>query len=96
MPLTMRGLAKLVEECGELSQIAAKKMTCMDSDWHWDGNGSLKDRLEDEIADVLAAVGVVSLNFGLDDSRMAERVARKMKLFMEWDAKKDDPPKKGI
>ncbi|MBK6589868.1 MAG: hypothetical protein IPG22_16395 [Acidobacteria bacterium] len=78
------GLVKLVEECGELQQIAAKKMARMDTDEHWDGAGSLKERLEDEIGDVMAAVSVVVGNFDLDDDRIFARGDRKRELFEKW------------
>ncbi len=32
MTMTANGLAKLVEECGELTQVAAKKMACPDKE----------------------------------------------------------------
>lgn len=82
--LEKQGLVKLVEECGELIQIASKKMACMESDEHWDGAGSLKERLEDEASDVLAAIEVVVENLGLDRRRLMERKARKHRLFYEW------------
>ena len=34
------GLTKLIEECGELVQIAAKKQAYFDTDTHPDGKGS--------------------------------------------------------
>lgn len=46
-----KGLAKLIEECGELQQIAGKKLAYYTTDEHPDGQGPLSTRLEDEIAD---------------------------------------------
>lgn len=82
--LEKNGLVKLVEECGELTQIAAKKMTRMDSDIHWDGKGKISTRLEDEIGDVLAAVAIVVENFGLKQGKIERRLEKKYKLFKEW------------
>lgn len=98
--LEKNGLVKLSEECGELivecielylarkcarlSQVAAKKMTRMDSDEHWDGAGSLKERLENEIADTAAAMRIVSENLELDEERMKKRFEGKIKLFQKW------------
>lgn len=82
--LENKGLVKLVEECGELTQIAAKKMTQMDSDIHWDGKGSLAARLEDEIADVAAASAIVIENFNLNGNRIKERTQQKFELFKKW------------
>lgn len=47
------GLAKLAEECDELTQIAAKIIAYPDFDIHPDG-GNLKERLTEELADVAA------------------------------------------
>lgn len=82
--LEKKGLVKLVEECGELIQIASKKMTRMDSDDHWDKKGSLSERLEDEMADVIAAISSVAINLKLNAARMDERVIRKAKMFRQW------------
>jgi NTP pyrophosphatase (non-canonical NTP hydrolase) len=84
------GLVKLVEECGELQQVAAKKMTRMESDVHWDGQGSLKTRLEDEIADVIAAATIVRRNLRLDHRRILNRVADKEALFEKWMEEDDE------
>lgn len=84
------GLVKLVEECGELTQIAAKKMTRMDSDEHWDGNGTISERLENEIADVMAAAEIVIKNFGLDRNKIIDRSNKKFLLFTEWMNEKEE------
>jgi NTP pyrophosphatase (non-canonical NTP hydrolase) len=87
MSLEKKGLVKLVEECGELVQVAAKKMALDDFDsWeHWDGVGDLKERLEEEIADVQAAMSVVIAKFDLDQEKIFERIAKKIELFLYWD-----------
>lgn len=82
--LEKQGLVKLVEECGELIQVASKKIAYMATDEHPDGAGPLSMRLEDEAADVIAAITVVVANFGLDFDRMAERSQRKAELFRQW------------
>lgn len=86
MPMTMKGLTKLVEECGELTQIAAKKMTRMDTDEHWDNQGPMLQRLEDELADVVAAGTFVVQKFNLNTDRMKRRSALKLALFQKWDS----------
>lgn len=86
MPLVNDGLNKLMEECGELTQIAAKKASYMHTDEHPDGAGSMKKRMEDEIADVLAACRVVIANFGLDPMRIDERFHQKVQTFQRWHA----------
>ncbi len=89
MTMSNNGLTKLIEECGELTQIAAKKIAYPDTDSHPDGNGSMKLRLEDEIADVLAAIALVCDIHGLDADRMLARSEKKRELFREWHANPD-------
>lgn len=84
MALSNKGLTKLSEECGELIQIAQKKVAYFDTDEHPDGKGSLKGRLEDEIADVLAAIElVVELN-DLNKEAIMNRFKYKVDIFTEW------------
>lgn len=85
MGMHNKGLTKLVEECGELIQIAAKKMAYMNTDKHPDGNGSLKHRLEDEMADVMAICEFVSLKLNLDENYVLERARKKRELYKKWD-----------
>lgn len=98
--MTAKGLVKLSEECGELQQIIAKKLAYYTTDVHPDGKGSLKERLEDEIADVIAASLLVGELHGLDALRMGNRVNAKLALFNQWQAQDDnnldgiDAPKK--
>jgi NTP pyrophosphatase (non-canonical NTP hydrolase) len=86
MPMNNKGLTKLIEECSELSQIAAKKIAFLHTDFHPDGNGSMKDRLEDEIADVMAAAVFVASKLDLDPEYIDKRCKRKLLQFAEWDA----------
>ena len=79
------GLTKLIEECGELVQIAAKKQAYFDTDTHPDGKGSMKRRLEEEMADVIAACVFVAEKFGLDDKFLETRMQKKLALFKSWD-----------
>lgn len=81
-----KGLTKLLEELGELVQIASKKAAFMDIDWHPDGKGSLKARLEDEIADANAAIAFVILKLNLNNNYIDERRNYKLNLYKEWDA----------
>lgn len=83
MAMHNRGLTKLMEECGELTQIAAKKSAYADVDIHPDGR-SMKLRMEDEIADVIAACAYVTGEFKLNQTAIDLRVQEKMKLFFQW------------
>ena len=85
MAITAGGLAKLIEETGELQQIAGKKLAYYHTDEHPDGQGSLKIRMEDEIADVMAICSFVIGSFELSSDRIAERSAAKLKQYEEWD-----------
>lgn len=84
MTMSHNGLTKLIEECSEASQVAAKMIAFPDTDQHPDGAGSLRERLTNEIADVLAAVGLVIENFNLDQNRLMERAEKKRELFRKW------------
>lgn len=86
MAMAAGGLAKVMEECGELIQIAAKKIAYPDTDEHPDGKGSMKERLEDEIADVIAATTFITENFNLDEYRIYMRAGVKIRLFRYWDS----------
>lgn len=91
MTMTAKGLAKLLEECGELSQVAAKKLAYYDTDEHPDGAGPLSVRMENEMADVMAAIEFVAVRFGLDWDRIVSRKEQKIIRFVNWDADPKDP-----
>lgn len=80
------GLAKLIEECGELLQVAGKKLEYYSTDVHPDGGPRLDERLEDEIADVIAACTLVRGLHRLDVNRIHARATAKLALFEEWAA----------
>jgi len=84
MPLTANGLVKLIEECGELQQIAAKKLAYFDTDEHPDGKGSMMIRLKDEIADTYAAMMEVAELFNLNQDDIRGRAKIKRELFLKW------------
>lgn len=79
------GLAKLLEESGELQQVIGKLVAYPDGA-HPDGT-NLTDRLHDEIADVLAACSfVIESNKALDAGRIDTRFLRKLARFRGWHA----------
>lgn len=84
MAMSNRGLTKLMEECGELIQIAAKKTAYINTDEHPDRVGPLSRRLADEIADVLAACGFVIIEFSLNPTNIERRAIKKLALFTQW------------
>ena len=84
MPMTANGLAKLLEELGELSQVAAKKLAYFHTDNHPDGAGSLKKRMEAEMGDVMGAIDFVTLTMDLDGRAIARRACEKLNTFQRW------------
>jgi NTP pyrophosphatase (non-canonical NTP hydrolase) len=86
MPMANKGLAKLIEELGELSQVAGKKLACPNTDEHWDGKGSLKIRMQDEVADVIAALCFVIKTNDLSESHITLRAEEKLRIFEQWNS----------
>lgn len=79
------GLSKLIEENGEVGQVAGKIMGLGHMGDHWDGT-NLKARLEDELADLQAAIEVFARLNALNHVRMYERACAKRDLFLKWHA----------
>jgi len=88
--MTANGLAKLIEECGELVQVAGKKLAYYTTDEHPDGGPSIKERLEEEMGDVVAAIALVAQLHELDGDRITERSEVKLDRFLGWHAKADN------
>ena len=86
MTMTANGLAKLLEELGELAQVTAKKLAYFHTDEHPDGAGSLKDRMEQEMGDVAGAMAFVQQQFGLSGPAIEVRACLKLALFQKWHA----------
>ena len=84
MAMAAKGLAKLIEECGELQQIAGKKLAYFHCNNHPDDKGPLKERLEDECADVMAAILFVIEAMELDLTKIEERTKNKYDKFSLW------------
>lgn len=79
-----KGIGKLIEECGELLQIAGKAIAYPVGE-HPDGCGDVKERFVQEIADVYAAldyfVDVNKLDLGI----ILTRKNSKFRLYKRWD-----------
>ena len=88
MAMTLKGLAKLAEELGELQAVVGKKIAYFDTDVHPDGAGSLAERMQEEIGDVMAAMRFVANELDLDDHIILNRAASKLELYEQW---RDDP-----
>jgi len=74
------GLPKLAEECAEAIHYIQKKLSYWETDRHPDGF-SFKERIADEIADVLAAMDYVIRCYKLDNERIQ---ARRRKKYVHW------------
>ena len=77
------GLSKLIEECGEVLQVAGKIMGTGGNVNHWDGT-KLDERLEEELADLQAAVWFVQDHCSQHRIRINNRAVVKLKMFNEW------------
>jgi NTP pyrophosphatase (non-canonical NTP hydrolase) len=87
MTMSNNGLNKLVEECGELVQVAGKLSAYPHPQVHPDGMGSLRARLMDECADVVAAIRFVSEKYEFAwDQEFVARCERKHRQFLMWDS----------
>lgn len=80
---TWPGLAKLVEESGEVLQISGKLMMTGGDPNHWSGDLSLK--MESELADTMAAIFFfIDNNPQLNGDRIADMLNTKMATFTKW------------
>jgi NTP pyrophosphatase (non-canonical NTP hydrolase) len=81
------GLSKLIEECGEVMQVAGKIIGNGGGELHWDGS-VLPDRLLLELGDLQAAIMFLLSHYDyvLAESKVALRVQKKIALFEEWNA----------
>ena len=77
------GLSKLIEEAGEVLQVAGKVLGVGGDRMHFDGT-DLRDRLEHELADLQAAIEFVIEKNGLNKQRIGVLRARKVKQFNAW------------
>lgn len=87
MSMRHNGLAKLLEECGELSQVAGKILqypSMLQGQIHIDGKTDIHS-LEDEMGDLRAAIFFVIEKLGLDRNRIEARVEEKIFKFRKWD-----------
>lgn len=79
-----QAMRKAIEECSELITVLAKKQSYLLTDEHPDGKGSLKTRMEEEIADVRACLVMLSIAFDLKEVDIIRRIEAKIKLYSIW------------
>lgn len=88
------GISKLLEEAGEVIQVGGKLLATYGEASHWDGS-NLRDRLTDELGDLLAAIDFVVMLCELDASRVMKQRAEKLNQFLVWHNRADsDLPNK--
>ena len=78
------GLSKLTEEMAETQVEIGKIIGAQTLDDHWDQKGKLKTRLEEEIADTMAAQAFVIAKNRLSMKRIEKRSKEKLKKFKRW------------
>jgi NTP pyrophosphatase (non-canonical NTP hydrolase) len=77
------GLGKLIEEAGEVQQVAGKILGVGGMTQHWDGT-DLRERMTEELADLAAAAIFFAQTNGLDMAHIHARAEEKVALFREW------------
>lgn len=94
VPIDLKHLGKLGEELGEAVSAVNRCIIQGIDECEPITKKPNKEWLEDELADVRANIELVVAHFGLDEARMAVRVARKKEHLRGWHSMLDDdsPP----
>lgn len=86
------GLSKVIEECGEVVQVAGKLLATYGETRHWEGP-DLAQRLQDELGDLSAAViFLVEHSPELNGDIISARAQYKLDLFEMWHTNSDPSP----
>jgi NTP pyrophosphatase (non-canonical NTP hydrolase) len=83
------GLSKLIEEAAEVGQVAGKIIGARGETIHFDGS-NLRDRLTEELGDLLAAVDFVIGRNDLPLGVIQRRRYTKRATFEAWHEGRDD------
>ncbi len=83
MTMCAAGVAKLIEECGELQQVLGKRLAYWTTDEHPDGT-NLRERMQEEMGDVMAAIEFVVDELDLSRRAIIVRAETKGLLFTTW------------
>lgn len=76
------GLSKLIEEAGEVVQVAGKLIGSEGRTDHW--SGDLDQMLHEELGDLLAAIEFFVHHNGLNKDLISDRSDRKRATFDQW------------
>lgn len=79
---TFPGLSKYIEKSGNANQVIGKIQGCGHLGDHRDSKVFLKERLEDELADVVAAIAYISEKNNLNLDHMEVRSREKLIQFI--------------
>jgi NTP pyrophosphatase (non-canonical NTP hydrolase) len=85
MAMSNRGMNKLMEECGELIAVLAKKSAYPDTPHPSLAIKNIDSSIEDEIGDVLGAISFVMDKLRLSEHDVHSRAAAKYNQFLQWD-----------
>lgn len=85
-PIDLKHIGKLAEELSEAGAAASRCLIQGIDEREPVTLKSNREWLEDELADVLANIELVTAHFGLDRVRMLERRERKMNHLRRWHA----------
>jgi NTP pyrophosphatase (non-canonical NTP hydrolase) len=77
------GLAKLIEETGELAHVLSRVIATDGGPFDFDGNLH-QHKVQNEIADVFAAAKFFVEENGLNDGYINKRAGEKLILFRGW------------
>ena len=77
------GLAKLLEECGEVTQVCGKAIQMGGELEHYDGS-NIEERFIEELGDLQAAIDFFVMKNNLSLNAIKARAAGKMMNFLEW------------
>jgi len=79
------GLAKVIEECGELQQVCGKLIGNEGGTNYWDDVDLVK-KFTEEIGDLQAALDFFVETNPLDAYKIQQRRERKLKKFFKWNS----------
>lgn len=83
-PVDLKHLGKLMEELGEAQSAVARCLIQGIDETDPETDQPNIEWLEDELADVLANINLVSARFELNEDRMNARAAKKMIHLKKW------------
>lgn len=84
------GVAKVIEESGEVLQVCGKLIATGGKEEHWDGT-NLRQRLTEEVGQLLAALTFLIEKNDLSRLVIKEQFEKKLALYEKWHNQGDNP-----